>query len=1067
VTAAMEFSLLGPLAVRRDGVPVAVAPGGQQALLAALLLSAGRVVPTAELTEVLWGAAPPRWARSSLQNCVMRLRRSLADADPGRITTGPGGYLINVRRGELDVDDFQALLPDARTATRERAWPEASALFRRAISLWRGQPLSGISSDVLALREVPRLTEMRLQALEGRIEADLHLGRHAEAIVELERLAATHPLRERFHALLMLAFYQDGQQTQALAVYQGVRKELVRELGVEPGSELCVLQQQILSGEPARAVLEAASAAGPAGAGQASAALTPAREQAAAPVPRQLPYPPGTFTGRGAELAALDGLLADGSRSLCAITGTAGVGKTALAVHWAHHVAQRFPDGQLYADLRGYDPGQPVRAADALAGFLRALGVAGQDIPAEPDERSARYRSLLAGRRMLVLLDNVGEAEQVRPLLPGTPGCVAVVTSRDALAGLIARDGATRLELDLLSPEEASSLLRALIGERAEADPAATAALAERCCRLPLALRVAAELAAVRPATPLAALVSELTDRQRRLDLLAADGDPRTAVRAVFSWSCRNLDPGTVRTFRLAGLHPGPDLDAYAAAALTGSTVEQAGAVLDRLARAHLIQVRAPGRYGMHDLLRGYARELAVRDDGAGGQREALTCLFDYYLGAVAAATDTLLPVALPGPGTAPAAAPVPPLADPVAARAWLDAERDCLVAVTVHTAANGWPGHTTQLAAALSRHLNIGGYIPEAMTIHTCARQAARETGDLAAEADALKALGVAVIRQGRCGEAIGHLQQALDLYRQAGDRLGEGRALNDLGGLHWRQSSYPQAYDYLSQGLALYRETGYRNGEANSLSNLGVVDERLGRHPRAAGLHRRALALFSQLGDRNGQARALANLGVVELRLGRHQQAAGHLRQALDLYRETGDRNGEASALVTLGIVEVRRSRFQQAADHLEQAVSVFRTTGDLAGEAEALNGLGELALATGQPGHAGTQYAAALGMAVRAGDVYQQARAHQGLGDAGRAAGDRHQARPHWREALTLYTSLGTPEADDVRAQLTAAHATMLPLRSHARRSEDCPSVRRGTGDRRDRTGARPGAGNCWTG
>ncbi|HXL96130.1 MAG TPA: BTAD domain-containing putative transcriptional regulator [Streptosporangiaceae bacterium] len=1040
MTAAMEFSLLGPLAVRRGGLPVAVASGRQQALLAALLLSSGQVVPVAELTEVLWGAAPPRWAKSSLQNYVMRLRRSLTDADPGsladagqgRITTWPDGYLINVRRGELDVDDFQALLPDARAATRVCAWPEASALFRRAISLWRGQPLSGISSDVLALREIPRLAEMRLQALEGRIEADLHLGRHAEAIAELEQLAAAHPLRERFHALLMLAFYQDGQQARALAVYQSVRRELVRELGVEPGSELCVLQQHILSGEPADAVLDAAASAG-----RASAALTPAREQPAAPAPRQLPYPPGTFTGRAAELAALDSLLTGSSRPMCAITGTAGVGKTALAVHWAHHVAHQFPDGQLYADLRGYDPGQPVPAADALAGFLRALGVAGQDIPAEADERSARYRSLLAGRRMLVLLDNAGEVEQVRPLLPGTAGCVAVVTSRDALSGLVARDGATRLELDLLPPEEASGLLRALIGERAAADPAATAALAQRCCRLPLALRVAAELAAVRPATTLAALVSELSDLQRRLDLLAADGDPRTAVRAVFSWSCRSLDLAAVRAFRLAGLHPGPDLDSYAVAALTGSTAELAGAVLDRLARAHLIQVRAPGRYGMHDLLRGYARELAVRDDGPDGQRAALTCLFDYYLSAVAAATDTLLPVAQDRPRMALPAAHIPPLADPVAARAWLDAERDSLVAVTVHTAACGWPGHATRLAAALSRYLNVGGYVPEAITIQTCARGAARESRDLAAEANALKALGVAAIRQGRGRQAIGHLHQALGLYREAGDRLGEAHALNDLGGLDWRQARYPRAYGYLSQALALYRATGFRSGEANALGNLGVVDERLGRFSRAADYQEQAFVLFSQIDDRNGQARTLANLGVVELRQGMLPEAADHLRQALDPYRETGDRIGEAYALVRLGIAELRQGRFQQAASYLDQAVSVFRETGDLAGEAEGLNGLGEAAMATGQPGDARTQYGAALGLAVQAGDGYQQAHAQQGLGDAFRAAGDPRQAQRHWREALTLYASLGTPEADGVRAQLAAVHATMLHLGSQARR------------------------------
>ncbi len=329
---------------------------------------------------------------------------------------------------------------------------------------------------------------------------------------------------------------------------------------------------------------------------------------------------------------------------ISAVSGTAGVGKTGLALRWAHRVRGEFPDGQLYVNLRGYDPDQPLSAGYALAGFLRALGVPGQEIPPEPDERATLYRSLLDGRRMLIVLDNASSVEQVRPLLPGTPSALVVVTSRDSLGGLVARDGARRLDLDLLPPEDAVALLEALIGGRAEAEPEAAAALAEQCVRLPLALRVAAELAGTRPATSLAQLVAELADEQRRLELLDPGGDPRTAVRAVFSWSYLHLPAQAARAFRLLGLHPGPDLDPYAAAALTYTTEEQAQHLLEVLARAHLIAPTGPDRYGMHDLLRAYATYLTGIEDSEEERRTALTRLFDHYLATTGAAMDTLHP---------------------------------------------------------------------------------------------------------------------------------------------------------------------------------------------------------------------------------------------------------------------------------------------------------------------------------------------------------------------------------------------------------------------------------------
>ena len=795
------------------------------------------------------------------------------------------------------------------------------------------------------------------------------------------------------------------------------------------------------------------------------------------PVPAQLPADVDVFTGRVQELTELNGLLsttptqADATEAagggstavvISAVSGTAGVGKTALALRWAHQVRAEFPDGQLYVNLRGYDPDQPLSPGYALAGFLRALGVAGADIPPEVDERAAAYRSLLDGRRILIVLDNAATVEQVRPLLPGTPSALVVVTSRDALAGLVARHGARRLDLDLLPPEDAVVLLGALIGARVAAEPDAAAVLAGQCARLPLALRVAAELATTRSTTPLAALVKELADLQRRLDLLDAGGDPRTAVRAVFSWSYQHLPAEAARAFRLLGLHPGPDLDPYAAAALPHTSVEQAQHLLDLLARAHLIGPTSPGRYGMHDLLRAYATNLASGEDSEEEQRAALTRLFDHYLATAGAAMDTLYPTeAHRRPRVPPPATSTPPVPDPPAARAWLDAERITLTAVCAHTAARGWPGHTTGLSSTLYRYLDTGGHYPEALTIHTHALHAAYDAGDRVGEAHALTNLGTVYWRQGRYQQAAEHHQQALALFREIDDRVGEARTLGNLGLVYRRQGRYQQAAEHQRQALALFREIDDRNGEANALDTLGIVYQQQGRYQQAAEHHQQALTLFHKIDDRAGEARALDNLGAVYSRQGRYQQAAEHHQQALTLFREIGnrageaytlgnlglaysrqgryqqaaehqrqtlalfreigERSGEANALTSLGAVYQRQGHYPQAAEHHQQALTLFRELGERSGETEALNGVGETHHATGHPEQARAHHAAALTLATQIGDRYEQARAHNGLAHTHHATGDSDQARHHWRQALTLYTDLGVLEADDVHAHL----------------------------------------------
>jgi DNA-binding SARP family transcriptional activator len=615
----MEFFLLGSLLVYSAArAEVRVPPGKQRVVLAVLLLRSNHVVSTDALIEALWGSEPPPSARAAIRNYVKRLRKVLGGAGHDLIRSVPGGYLIRVAASDLDVTRFEELERAGREAAEAGDWDRAADLLRAGLALWRGEALEDVRSEWLAVRELPRLAELRLRALETRIDLDLRLGRRAEAIAELWRLTSVHPLRERLYRLLMLALCQDGRYGEALVVYQSARRVLISELGTEPGPDLRHLHQRILASDP--------SLAGPGPRRAARAAVTLSGMRGGSLPPRQLPAAAPHFSGRSAELMELrritDEPAGTGLPTTIAVTGAAGVGKTTLALRWAHEVAPRFPDGQLHVDLRGYDPGSPVPSAEVLAGFLRSLGVLVSGIPAGQTERAACFRSLLAGQRVLLVLDNARSAEHVRPLLPATPGCAAIVTSRDSLAGLVVRDGAQRVDLDLLPLTDAVHLLRSLIGGRVEADPAAARTLAVQCARLPIALCGAAELAAARPTAPLADLVWQLGDRHQRLDLLDGGGDPRTAVRGVFSWSYRHLDRDSARAFRLLGLHSGTDIEPNAGAALIGTTVAHARRLLTGLARAHLIRPVGPARYAMHDLLRVYAAELAVACDS--DCREAL-----------------------------------------------------------------------------------------------------------------------------------------------------------------------------------------------------------------------------------------------------------------------------------------------------------------------------------------------------------------------------------------------------------------------------------------------------------
>ncbi|GAA1764566.1 tetratricopeptide repeat protein [Luedemannella helvata] len=739
------------------------------------------------------------------------------------------------------------------------------------------------------------------------------------------------------------------------------------------------------------------------------------------PVPHQLPAEVSGFTGRQQELATLDTLLDPAAQGesgpasavvVTAVAGTAGVGKTTLALRWAHRSADRFPDGQLYLDLRGYDPDRPIEPAGALATLLGGLGVSATDLPTDLAGRAALYRTLLSGRRMLVVLDNAATPDQVRPLLPGTATCRTVVTSRDSLAGLVARDGARRLDLDLLTTAEAVALLRTLVGERVDAEPVAAADLADRCARLPLALRIAAERAVATPGRRLADLADDLRDEANRLDLLAVAGDPRAALRGVFSWSHRHLPRAAARAFDLLGLHPGRDIDVAALAALADCDAATARASLDRLAEAHLVTPAGPAPDGepgwrMHDLLRAYAVERAGRLPDA---RAALGRLLDHYSHRARGAARALFPHdRAAGDDGARFDAPGAPTS-PEAAGAWLDGQRANLVAVATHAAEHGWPEHAVALSTALWRYLEVGGRYQDALAVHAGAARAARTPS---AKAHVLTNLGSTHWSLGDHRTARRCFDRSLAAFRAAGDPAGQARALARLALVYERLGDYPQSLEHLKAALAGYRQTGNRHGVGTQLLNLGALQRRLGDLAAAVARQREAAEIFADLGDRRLLGYSLGNLGATESERGEHDAALQHLDEALAACLATGDRGGEGSAHAALGAAYARMGRHEEAAGHLDRALTIAAAIGEASLRMEALNTLGESWTARGRPTDAIGVHRAAQDLAKRNGDRYEHARALNGLAAAFAATGRPEEAESSRRRARAIYRKLGVPE------------------------------------------------------
>jgi DNA-binding SARP family transcriptional activator/tetratricopeptide (TPR) repeat protein len=924
---AVHFELLGPLVARRAGADLTLGPAQQRVMLAVLLLHANRPVERDRLVDAVWGDAAPAYAVNLLQKRISSLRRILEPDRDSRSRTGliawtDVGYQLEIAPGTLDLHAFEVALHRAQRARAEQDLHTAAEALRVALGLWRGPPFMGLFSPLLDA-ERDRLLELRADAQEDRLQTDLDLGRGAGLVPELRHHVAEYPLRERPHRLLMLALYRAGRQADALAAFQDARRHLREQLGVEPGWELVHLHQQILQADP---VLDLAGP--PETELIAPVSPVPAGEQTMSrPRPAQLPHGTADFVGRTDALDQLNALLTnDGARGrpamvIAAISGTAGVGKTALAVHWSQQIRRQFPDGQLYVNLRGFDPnGTPTSPGEAIRDFLDALGVPPHRIPAGVDGQAGLYRSLLADRRVLIVLDNAHDAEQVRPLLPGAPDCLVVITSRSDLPGLVATEGARTVTIDLLSLGEARALLRRRLGAaRVEAEPRALDEIIGLCAHLPLALTVVAARATSHPQFALRDLAAELRESARRLDVFE-EGDRATDVRGVLSWSYRMLGARAARVFRLTGLHAGPEITTAAVTGLAGITPGEARQALAELARTRLVTERAPGCFLLHDLLRAYATELAHVHDPHGERRAALRRVLDHYVQTGYQALRLLNPhhydaitVPPPQPGVTPER-----ITSNHQARTWFAGQYPVLLASLRQGFAGGFTDEAWYLTCVLWPLLEYHGLWLESQGTLEAAAELS-EDPRRSALADRL--LGRAYSKSGRYEEADAHLRRAMELYRALGDLAGQAETHRDLALKLDRQESHREALAEAEQSLRLFEAAGHPFGQARAENAIGWFHNKLGDPTKALAHCQGALALQARLGDRPGQAETLDSLGYIHLKLGDWAKAKTSYEQALKLYHEFDDRYDEADTLLSLGDT-------LHAAGSADEAYAVWRT-------------------------------------------------------------------------------------------------------------------------------------------
>jgi DNA-binding SARP family transcriptional activator/tetratricopeptide (TPR) repeat protein len=963
----VRFRVLGSLEVQAGQGWTGIGAPKWRSLLAALLLSHGQPVSADRLIAELWGDDPPESAPNLLSVYVLRLRRMLGDAEGRILTTRSPGYQIPLDADDLDARSFEELVGQGRQVLGAGDPRRAAAVLTEALNLWRGSALADVPPSALVTAEAGRLEELRLTALELRAEAHIGCGLHAQVVPELRRLISDQPLREELWGLLMRALDGAGRHAEAVAAYGQARSVIANELGVDPGAELQRLYQMMLTadavaqqwrqqtgtgsaaattppvagspgahlaaGDPAAGLTAApgAAAAGP-------ASPAPAEPRMPAQLPAQLPADVADFTGRNEHIKQLVHLMTQAGDAdnpavpVAVVAGAGGLGKTALAVHAAHVLRPSFPDGQLFVSLLGASQ-QPLPPDDLLARLLRDLGAPGARIPVDQEERAALYRTRMAGRQILIVLDDARDAAQVRPLLPGTASSAVIVTSRHRLPDLA---GSRLVDLDVLDDDEARLLFTRIIGtERADAEPAPVRDVLAACAGLPLAIRIAGARLSARRGWSIGTLASRLTDQQRRMDEFTA-GD--LAVRACFQVSFDALPgperPGGVdpaHVFGLLGMWQGPSIGLQAATALIGRPEEPVADALEVLIDASLLESPAPDRYRLHDLLRAYAAERAQADESPQAIDDAIRRVLTWYLRTADAAASVLSPDRNPvplGPPEPDSQSPAFGTADE--ALGWYELERANVVAATSQAARQGLHDIAWKLPVAAMISFELNGYRADWITTHQIALASARKLGDRLGEARVLNNLGM-VLGEQRTDDAIGYFERALAILREIGDRRGQAQAANNLGFSYRFLGRHSDAVAALLAALDLQREVGARRGEAIALVNLGESYLDLGQYAEAIARSQQALVLAREIAAVRLEGYAQYNLGRAYLEQGSTVAAVGLLEQALAIHRSAGDKYGEAQDLQQVGIAHARAGAAGQAREAWVRACGIFESLRD----------------------------------------------------------------------------------------------------------------------------------------
>jgi DNA-binding SARP family transcriptional activator len=1042
----MEFRVLGPIELWSAGQQCDLGPARARRILAILLLTPRTIVPAEVLIDRLWDTRPPPKARESLSVYIARLRASLRQAlgDGIRLAGRARGYVLDVDPEAVDLHQFRRLRRQADALTASGDYDHAASLLREADGLWRGQALAGIPGDWVA-RMRDSLEEERRGAILERVECELELGRHADLVGELRHLLAQYPLDETFIAHQMTALYWYGRPADALSLYRETRSRLIDEQGTEPGPALAELHQRILRRDPQLAVRLA---------GQRPGQLSR---------PDTLPPETTEFVGRSEELGLLTGEHGDIPR-VSVIEGMPGVGKTALAVRAARVASAQYPDGMLYLDFHGHDPGRPsLDPAEALHRLLRMLIVPATQIPDAIGERAALWQAQLSRRRVVVILDDAARLDQIRPLLPAAGRCLILITTRRRLPDL---DGARTLTLDVLSIDDATTLFQRIAGPGRAQDENKVATAVGLCGRLPLAIQLTAGRLARDCPPRLADLIEELSQPSAQLGGIGA-ASPE--VMSAFDLSYRALEPDHQRFFRRLGVSPCASVSQQAAAALGGCTLAEAEKALAALLDHHLL-ARAPAdQFCFHNLIRGYAAMRASRDDPEPEQRQAVARLLDYYLRTADQADRVLHPFRRRMPmSVTHLAAASPALGTSEDAAAWLESEWRNILRAAQHAGRHEWKRKCADLTHVLADYVEISAYWDEAIASHTLALQASRDVADPTRIAQASLELSVVWQQTGRHEAALPLAEEAAEIYRSLADRRGEAEALDQIGMAHQRAARSREALAYFHEASLLYHDADDQRGVANTLSHSGIACWHLGRYPGAMDHLREALSLYRHVGDRRGEAKTLNNLGRMQLYCGYHRDALEGYQKSLEIFRAIGGAQNEAILHHNIGGVHHYKGSYEEGLTACRRALAIYRDIGDLPNEADvfndigaiyqsagcydealihhqkarliaeeignlsqqviALRGIADVRRGSGQHGEAFSHYHTALRLAREIGDPYEEAKILEGIAESTLSTQRPYAARIVFRQALDIFERLGVPEAESARIRIeTMTHAS----------------------------------------